>query len=205
MSRYKMKKGKSKLLLKCLAVLLAAVLCAALSGCDIVKEIKSIDERFNDVRYNKHYTNMWELILSALDNRDREALKSLFSDDTAALADFDEKLDEFMDFYKGSSIKSTNMGGLESGIHGATTEYVEKNYCVTTDENSYSITFCYTMFDPPFEEQSGNEGKISGKTGINSILILTQELEDEAFFTQWPPSDGVFVLYTLDDCITTDD
>lgn len=181
------------------ALLLAAVLCAVLPGCRALNGIVQNHGRFEDIRYDKPYGKMWGLLLDALDAGDKETLQSLFCDDTASLPDFGKKLDELLDFYQGQSVESVNTGGVEKGIP---TDYVEKNYSVTTDESTYSISFCYTLSDPEFEEKPENSGKISSKTGLNSILIMTGALAEEARFTQWPPSDGVFILHSLEDCDT---
>lgn len=188
-----------KVLRSLAALLLAAALCAALPGCGILDGIVQNHGRFEDVRYDKHYSKMWEQLLAALDSKDKEALQSLFSDDAASLPGFGEKLDELLDFYQGRSVESAHTGGVEKGIP---TDYVEKNYSVTTDESTYSISFCYTLSDAEFEEKPENSGKISSKTGLNSVLIMTGDLADEVRFTQWPPSDGVFILRSIEDCDT---
>ena len=179
------------------ALLFAAVLCAILPGCSALNGIVQNHVRFEDVRYDKPYGKMWELLLAALDSGDKEALQSLFSDDTAGLPGFEDQLDELLNFYEGQSVESVNTGGVEQGIP---TDYVEKNYSVTTDNNAYSVSFCYTLSDPEFEEKPENAGKISSRTGLNSVLIMTGKLAEEARYTQWPPSDGVFILRAMEDC-----
>ena len=80
------------------------------------------------------------------------------------------------------------------------TEYMEKEYRVITDEQSFTITFYYRPQDPEFDERTQAKDGISGQTGLNAMLIMTQALADEAEYTQWPGEAGVFVLRSLEDC-----
>lgn len=112
---------------------------------------------------------------------------------TAALPDFDEKADEFFTFYQGTSISVQCTAAYESGM---LSEYMEKNYNVLTDKGSYSVSLCFTLLEN--EEKGLDEGRI----GLNSILILTSDLADEAQYTQWPPEDGIFILHDIGDCRT---
>lgn len=172
---------------------MAAMLAVLLSGCGLVSSVV----KGRDQRYGTYYTQVWEQLLTALDTGNQEAFAALFCEDTAGMPGFDEQVEEFFEFYQGQSVESRCTGGVEQGM---LTEYVEKNYEVVTDQGSYSISFSYRSLDREFEEQEGNRGKISSRTGVNAILILTQELADEAEYTQWPHGNGVFVLRTLADC-----
>ena len=179
------------------AVVSVLLFSMLLSGCGAVSSIADTWIKHRDIRYGQYYEQMWEEILTALDSGDKEAFKELFCDDTASLSDFDAKVDEFFSFYQGKSSQYLCTGGLEMGM---SSEYVEKNYEVVTSQASYSISFCYRSQDPDFEDQSENWGKISGQTGLNSILILSQDLADAVEFTQWPPENGIFIYYTAEDC-----
>lgn len=192
-----MKKGKHirKYILPC--ILLSASLC--LSGCqaagtaaDMVRSVVEIATGSNP-RAHMTGTVFEDQILPALDAGDREAFKSMFCDDTAALPDFDEKADEFFTFYQGTSTSVQCTAAYESGM---LSEYMEKNYNVLTDKGSYSVSLCFTLLEN--EEKGLDEGRI----GLNSILILTSDLADEAQYTQWPPEDGIFILHDIGDCRT---
>ena len=184
-----------KYILSC--ILLSASLC--LSGCqaagtavDIVRSVVEIATGANP-RAHMTGTVFEDQVLPALDAGDKEAFKSMFCDDTAALPDFDEKTDEFFTFYQGASTSAQCTAAFESGM---LSEYMEKNYNVYTDEGSYSVSLCFTQLED--EEKGLDESRI----GLNSILILTGDLADEAQYTQWPPEDGIFILYDIGDCRT---
>ena len=176
----------------CLLALAVALACL-LSGCGVLSAVA----RGRDPRYGMSDTQVWERLLTALDAGDQEAFAALFCEDTASMPGFEEQVAELFAFYQGQSVESRCTGGVEQGM---LTDYVEKNYELVTSQERYSISFSYLALDREFEDQRENWGKISSRTGLNAVLLLTQELADEAEYTQWPQGNGVFVLRTLADC-----
>lgn len=138
---------------------------------------------------------MRDEIIKALDNQDADAIKSLFSNDTIAqVVDIDEKITEYVAFYKGTFISYNSKSGSESGMMG---DYFNHWYEITTDEDEYVIYFEFTSRDEAFEKE--NRKVVSDKIGLHAIVILKKELADELVYNPWPPSDGAFILYTIED------
>lgn len=171
-------------------VFLAAVLCVCLWGC------RAHDSRWDDIRYENDYNEMFEKILKALDEEDVDALKSLMSDNVIKdVENLDEWVDELMEFYEGKSLSYECSGGVEMGINPY---FYEKEYAITTDKDVYYLSFGYTPRDPEFEKEY--PGEVSGDVGINSILILKKELRDEVRVAQWANGEEEFsIYYTIDD------
>ena len=175
--------------LKVLVFLPIISLCISLAGCGF------LDRRNDDIRYHRSENFVRDAIIEALDNQDEAALKSLFSNDTIAqAADIDEKIKEYIEFYKGSFIAYASQSGSSSGMVGNKFNHW---YIITTDEDEYSIYFEYISWDEEFEKE--NKKVVSDKIGLHAIVILRKELADEIVYNPWPPSDGVFILYTMND------
>ena len=181
-------------------ILLAASLCFLLSGCGILSIAENLlhDERYDDPRFHRREDYIFDEMIKALDNKDEDALKALFSENArTSISDFDAKITEYVDFYNGKMISIDSKGGYERGMMG---DYFQHHYDVVTDEGAFAITFYYTARDEEFTKK--NKKDISPKIGVNAMLILTKEVADEAKFTQWPEDNEIEILYTIEDCNT---
>lgn len=170
---------------KAAAVFLAAVLCClSLAGCGFRYAIDN----------DNYAQDEFKLILQALDQRDKQAFKNLFSKESLEKIDgIDRKIDEFFEFYQGVSVSSKDLGGSSEKQMGRDRYLTfDQPYAVVTDQEAYRIVFSYTAYDEVDEDH----------VGLHSILIMTQALADEAKFWQWPDENSIEVLYTIDDCET---
>jgi hypothetical protein len=142
-------------------IILAGVLLIT-SGCPYRED----DEWFID-------KSLWgrakgEKVMSYLKSGDADALKDMFCDELKNSKDFDEKIDEIMNFIDGE-ILSYDIGG-GSGGRGETWEILEPNvYDVETDKgNSYYIYISIYI-----------ENKVPEKLGIHFLKILLRGDENE--------------------------
>ncbi len=174
-----------KKIFKAAVIILAAVLCClSLAGCGLRYAISN----------DNYARDEFKLILQALDQRDKEAFKSLFSKEALENIDgIDRKIDEFFEFYQGTSVSSEDLGGSSEKRMGSGRYLTfDQPYGVVTDQEAYRIVFSYTAYDETDENQ----------VGLHSILIMTQALADEAKFWQWPADDSIEILDSIDDCYT---
>lgn len=170
---------------KAAVIILAAILCClSLSGCKLRYAVDN----------DNYARDEFKLILQALDQRDKQAFQGLFSKDSLENIDgIGRKIDEFFQFYQGTSVSSEDLGGSSEKRMGKGRYLTfDQPYAVVTDQEAYRIVFSYTAYDEADEDQ----------VGLHSILIMTQALADEAKFWQWPAEDSIEILYTIDDCET---
>lgn len=164
------------------ALFVALVWCFSLMGCGFRYALDS----------DNYARDEFVQILSTLDQGDRQAFKDLFSPDSVKAIDkIDQKIDEFFRFYQGTSVSWEDLGGSSQKRMG-TGRYLTFDFpcSVVTDQESYRITFSYTAYHEEEPDQ----------IGLHSILIMTEDLAQEAEFWQWPDENEIEVLYTLDDC-----
>lgn len=166
------------------------ILCIFLTGCNFFS-----DSRDNDIRYHKKEHFVRDEIIQALDNQDAAALKSLFSNEALnEIEDIDERIEEYLAFYKGICIEYDSISGSESGMSAVSFDHW---YEITTDEGQYEIYFDYIARDEEFEAE--NKDIVSDKIGLQAIVILNKELADELVYHPWPQQYDIYILYTRDD------
>ena len=99
------------------------------------------DEEIADKNFQK--------IIEALENKDKEVLKKMFS--TQALKDADDidgGIDYIMDFYKGKmKSKECGIGRQDLTNHGNKKSKLNCVYIVTTDEDTYRVFFIDQVVD----------------------------------------------------------
>lgn len=127
----------------------------------------SNDDKIADTRFQK--------IIGALENRDKEGLKKMFSPQALKEAKgIDGDIDYIMDFYKGT-MKSKDRGGpitSESIDYGVKKIEQECSYKVTTDVGNYSIYFIDKIVD------TGN----SDNVGLYTLDIIKESDGDKFFY-----------------------
>lgn len=99
------------------------------------------DEKIADTRFQK--------IIEALDNKDKEGLKKMFSPSALKEAkDIDGGIDYIIEFYKGKiESKEGSREGSGSNNHGEKTGGLKCFYRVTTDKDKYIIFFIDQLVD----------------------------------------------------------
>lgn len=130
---------------------------------------------------------MMQEIINALEARDAEAIKELFSSYALENAyDLDGRIEELMDFYPGSN------GGYEGNVRThETTDYGDKiyvlmaKYTVTNDDETYQMRLTMET------ENDVNPEKV----GLYMIQVMTEEAKPEGF--KWKDEEdepGIYVL-----------
>lgn len=129
----------------------------------------------------------FQKIIEALDNKDKEELKKIFSPNALKEAnDIDSSINEMMNFYKGKmkSNKRT-VATSESKDYGENKKELNCSYKVTTDDGNYSIHFVEKLIDT----------KNPNNVGIYTLDIMKEQDGDKFF--HWGnknQSAGVYVL-----------
>jgi hypothetical protein len=135
--------------------------------------------------YETVVKNRAEEILNALDNNDKEALRSLFCEQVLnETGNFDGRLEYITDFFEG---KTTSYEGGVNGIHeewdpSSYNKYIDAKYTVKTDENSYRVFFV---------EQTISTGDPS-QIGLYTLHVLLESDEDTKF-ADYPPFPGIYM------------
>jgi len=145
-----------------LALLFAAALTLtamlSLSGCSMVRNIQaSLLPALRELQLNATMPSeeqatdeMAQQIVAALDARDKEVLRSLFSEKALSEADdMDEGLDYIMETYKGTS-KTYESGGSQIQDHYGSpgrTKTIFGFYNIETNYKSYMLYFEYQLID----------------------------------------------------------
>jgi hypothetical protein len=129
--------------------------------------------------------NRAEEILNALDNNDKEALRSMFCEQVLNETDnFDVRLEYITDFFEG---KTTSYEGSINGIFdgwnpGSYYKYIQARYIVKTDINSYYIFFV---------EQTDRTEDPS-QIGLYTLQVMLESDEDTKF-ASYPPFPGIYM------------
>ena len=113
----------------------------------------------------------FEKVIEALEKKDKDALKAVFSKQALSDADdFDRRLDYLFDFFQGTveSWEKTGHGG-GSSIGGGTTEYWDLFYTVITKKNVYRF---YLLTYPVDTFNSDN-------VGLYTLRVVKKEDEDK--------------------------
>lgn len=137
--------------LKLITSLLLMTLFIALTSCGSFRaEMMSTDyDKIADTRFNE--------IIDALNSKDSEALKSVFSTNALKEAkDIDNGIEYLMDFYKGEIIdKEVALDNEGANDYGKKTNTLRCLYTVTTNEDVYLVFFIDELVDT---ENPDNEG-----------------------------------------------
>jgi predicted small lipoprotein YifL len=111
---------------------------------------------------------MAQRIVDALDAKDKEALKAVFSEKALSEADdLDEGIAYIFDQYKGFSAEITTPGNTVVSHFGLPerTKVFYAKYFVTTDQGEYVLCFTYWAI----------EDTDSTMVGVNDMRLLTSE------------------------------
>jgi hypothetical protein len=100
-----------------------------------------------------------EQVIKATKNKDKKALKSVFSKQTLEQADdFDNCMDDLFDFFQGevnSWKKSSGPTVFESNDHGHKNKKVSSYYYVNTDKQKYFFLLEYCPVDTDYPNNIG--------------------------------------------------
>lgn len=134
-------------------LLFAAIICIFLGGC------KEKEDRINEwLGSEDDMSNaIMKEIVEALDAKDEEALKNMFSKPALGKTEnLDQQIEDMFEFYQGkivsydgSASSSTRTGG------GAETKEFIAYYTLVTDEERYQVTYDHKPVDDEHPEEIG--------------------------------------------------
>ena len=145
-----------------------------------------IGSSMNKFKTKEKENYRFEKVIEALEDKDKDALKAVFS--TQALSDaddFDEHMDCLFDFFEGTVESWERLPGggeSESGSAGRR-EMVDLFYNVNTKENSYS----FYMLNYPVDEQNPDN------VGLYTLRIVKEENRREQLFAKDMDMAGIYV------------
>lgn len=136
---------------KILSLIIILLFTLNLSSCGSYRhEVMSTNyDEIGDTRFDE--------IIDALNSKDSEALKDLFSNNALKNAeDIDGGIDYLMDFYSGEIVKKKDALDFEGGNdHGEKTGTLRCLYTVTTDQDTYIVFFIDEIVDTENHDNVG--------------------------------------------------
>lgn len=139
--------------------------------------------------YEKLCDEKIETIISAATDNEPEAIKSLFSKNTIASDEkFDEKLNEFIDFFEGT-YQSYDSDGLY------TSEDIDSNKVIKFHRISYDVFTTKYVYRIAFKWYSEDDYD-NNNLGISSLYVTRLDLNsnlDEAYWGDVSNSIGLFI------------
>ena len=139
----------------------------------------------NKFKTKEYEDYRFEKVIEALEKKDKEALKAVFSKKALLDADdFERRIDYLFDFFGGtveSWEKTGHGGGSSSG--GGKIEYWDLFYEVITKKDVYSF---YMLIYPVDERNSDN-------VGLYALRIVKKEDEDTQMFKKDISKAGIYV------------
>jgi hypothetical protein len=153
----------------------AVFIISLLFGCSAIQEVMdfgrsavrelTIDER-------KETENVAQLIISALDTKDEDALRSVLSQKALGEAtDLDEGIAYIMSLYRGSSVQFKTYGNVYNDYYGepGRTKWAQGRYEIQTEYGDYILYFELWLID---EHKPEN-------LGVYRMRLMTKEDDDE--------------------------
>ena len=160
-----------------LAISIFSILIISLTSCVM----------FDD--YEKLCDNKIETIISAATDNEPEAIKNLFSKNTLDSDEkFDEKVNEFIDFFEGT-YQSYDSDGLY------TSEDIDSNKVIKFHRISYNVFTTKYVYRIAFKWYSKDDYD-KNNLGISSLYVTRLELDsnlDEAYWGDVSNSIGLFI------------
>ena len=131
---------------------------------------------------------LMQSIIDALEAKDTEALKGLFSVYARENAyDLDGKIEELMDFYPGSE------GGYEGNV--CTHETAERGKKIYVIMVAYTVTHENETYEMSLTTQIENDME-PDKVGLYTIQVMTEEAEPDGF--KWKDEEDAPGIYVLE-------
>ena len=150
-------------------------------------------------RYSSEYDieqAVMETVVHAIEEKDTEGLKSLFSEKSCSeIQDMDKKLEEFSQYVEGEieSFEKNGGGSDRSSDYGYVVHDLSANFDLYTSNGKYIVGFRFFI---------RNDGDRSVE-GLTSILIITEELYDESLEIEGPTCDlsvpDIYYFYDLEE------
>ena len=137
------------------SLLLAILLCSCSLG-SIFKSILGIVS--NNRRADAEEYAIMIKVLNAIQSRDENALRKLFSSKTVEQVDgFNQSMEDLFDYYQGEylSLDWKGSGGGEKWDYGKKQKYIGFSYDVKTTKNEFRFSIDYCSIDSADEDNVG--------------------------------------------------
>jgi len=153
-----------------IAILLVVFGTILLSSCSLISGYTSSRLFSND---QEIANSQMDKVLNAIQNKDKDALKAMFSKNAVDKAEnFDKNIDELFEFYQGNVISYDDRSALGSGEtmnYGERQKRLDSTYDVETTEGKYRFAIEDYIIDTANPEN----------VGIYSLYIIKAEDTDE--------------------------
>ncbi len=139
----------------------------------------------------------FEAIVSAIENKDTESLKALFSPSALEIIseeDFTQSSENLFNFYSGNMKDHKGLLSSSKSKHsGLLKHYIRGDYMIITDKSTYYLVFHYFWIneEDPLEE------------GVSLIQIVSENAEEtEGFYwDDWSKGPGIYIVDNVEDLI----
>ena len=153
--------------LKRFIIILLAVL--VLTGCSVTNKT---DEKKEEYQSPKEYaTEQSEYIMECIVNKDKQGLKSVFSEHISETHDLDKEIDEFFEFIDGEIVSYDEPEGYEGGYTMEYGKYKEKELYGEIDNIKTDKGKTYSIGYQSYYIYISNESR----EGINVISIIDED------------------------------
>jgi len=143
--------------------ILSVILAFVIAGCAPAEVVSPLLRDSNDIAFE-----VFEKVILAIEEKDKEGLKNLFSKQAIADSDnLDEEINSLFEFYKGKMNSNYAWGEVGTGEkdENGRWKWIQPSYDIETTEEEYKILFKYYLFD------TSNEDNV----GIYSLYIIKAE------------------------------
>lgn len=124
-------------------IIISALIMQFMTGCTPLSEILENENGSQNSSTSKIQSkDSLSVIIEALDNKDRELLKSIFSEEAILHSgDMDEAIDYIFDMYKGKFVKRIDVNMSAQTINGQKASFSDRVAVIETTESCYQINW----------------------------------------------------------------
>lgn len=124
-------------------IIISALIMQFMTGCTPLSEILENENGSQNSSTSKIQSkDSLSVIIEALDNKDRELLKSIFSEEAILHSgDMDEAIDYIFDMYKGKFVKRIDVNMSAQTINGQEASFSDRVAVIETTESCYQINW----------------------------------------------------------------
>lgn len=159
--------------------LISLTITLLLSSCSLGES--NLWNRFNDTD-EKTANSRMDKVLEAIKNKDKDALKAMFSKKSITQAEeFDQSITNLFDYFQGDFVSYNNWGGpmSEGGINedgsGRNWKRIDSTYDVKTSKNEYRFAI------QEYIQDTADKNNV----GVWSLYIIKMEDDIDPQFAYW--------------------
>ena len=175
-----MKKGRG--------ILAALAFMLSLAGCSNFDAIAKGEYVVNGIEYkdnNQFYVHTVDLLLSYIDDSDKDGVKSLLCNGLKNAESIDEDIAALVDGFEGEIIRTTEheYNTLSSGSYGAknASAFLSRSFYIITDKQKYGAYIAVCPFDEKHDEGEDLVGVYA--IGIRTLDYMAGDVERTQYGT----------------------